>query len=201
VDVEHQPTDLVIGSSLGATFRIEIGCTGVGSSDCGPAWPWVRWWTVPLPAVQRGRCRRVRMTPPQLRGVQITGRSGRSVSASRVTCPPVRKLGVRRPVLVDQLRTGAGARRPPIVLGRRPRGGPAVHAAAGLCPPRDPRRGRVRAGEPDTAAVSAVCCCFRYRGRVSGWVLSTADTAARATVSRCLIGVRWLGAATAGQPG
>jgi hypothetical protein len=31
--------------------------------------------------------------------------------------------------------------------------------------------------ELDTAAVSAVCCCFRNRGRVSGRLLSTADVA------------------------
>src|SRR5215218_7475204 len=41
----------------------------------GPAWSWVRWWTVPLPAVQQGRCRR-------FAGVHITAWSGRSVSTA-----------------------------------------------------------------------------------------------------------------------
>jgi hypothetical protein len=41
----------------------------------GPAWSWVRWWTVPLPTVQQGRCRR-------FAGVHITGWSGRSVSTA-----------------------------------------------------------------------------------------------------------------------
>jgi hypothetical protein len=47
----------------------------------------------PLPAVQRGRCRSVRMTPVAVAGVHITGRSGRSVSAKPrhlSACPDAR---------------------------------------------------------------------------------------------------------------
>lgn len=179
-----------------------------GRPTAASAWSWVRWWwrTVPLPAVQRGRCRTVCMTLPQLRVSTSPGGRGRSVSASRARCPHVRTVGVRRPrrpVLVDQRRR-AGAERaaahpglgwrvrgPPQSCGGQPPQSTADITARG-CP------GGCGTGHP---AASAVCFCFRNRGRVSGRLLATADTAARVTGTRRPAGVRWLGAATAGMSG
>lgn len=167
-----------------------------------PAWPWVRWWTVPLPAVQRAAAA-CPHDPCRSRGVSTSpGGPDDRCPQSRATCPPVRTLGVRRPVLVDQLRAGAErGGRSPCWDGDRGEAS-TVSAAAGLCPPRDPAAravsgwlgNRTPPQRPLSAAASGTAA-----GCPDGVVHP--DTAARATGSHCPVGVRWLGAATAGPPG
>jgi hypothetical protein len=136
----------------------------------GPTWPWVRWWTVRLPTVQRGRCRSVRMTPAAVAGCPHH-RTVRTIGVDKAA-PPVRlsgrsvSAGLSWLISSEQARSAAAAHRAGTATAGRPR----CFCGGRLCPPRDPvARANVRvAGEPDTAAASAVRCRFRNRGRVSG---------------------------------
>jgi hypothetical protein len=158
-------------------------------------------WTVPLPAIQPDCYRSVRMTPAALAGCPHH-RVVRTIGV-RKAAPPVRLSGrsvsAGLPWLIssEQARSAAATHRAGTATAGRPSsfcgGRPLSTAGPGGA-------GGVRvAGEPDTAAASAVCCCFRNRGRVSGrrWPPRTLRPA---TGSGCPVGVRWLDA-TAGQPG
>jgi hypothetical protein len=127
-----------------------------GRPIAASAWAWVRWWwAVPLPGVQRGRCRTVCRTPAAVAGVHIAGRS-RAIGVRKPRrCPHVRTVGVRRPrrpVLVDQRRRAGPVRAAAHPgLGWRLRGPRSPAAASRRSPPRTSRPVGVRvAAEPDT---------------------------------------------------
>ena len=152
----------------------------------------MRWRTVPLPAVQRGRCRSGRRPVPQWRVSAASGGCGLPVLASRVRCPRVRTAGVRRlrrPVPVGQRGrvggTKCAAAAGVLDHGLRVRRSP---VAAGRGPPRTPRpaSGARVAAEPDTAAVSAVWwrCGTAAGVRTAASAADTADSRVQELVAR-----------------
>jgi hypothetical protein len=104
----------------------------------GPAWPWVRWWTVRLPTVQRGRCRSVRMTPAAVAGCPHH-RTVRTIGVDKAA-PPVRlsgrsvSAGLSWLISSEQARSAAAAHRAGTATAGRPRS----FCGGRLCPPRDP---------------------------------------------------------------
>jgi hypothetical protein len=156
------------------------------------AWSWVRcWWTVPLPAGLLPQCPH---DPAAVAGFRITGRSGRSVSASRARCRCVRTLGVRRPAPAcpgwQRNQAGTSASPTPIPCSNGDCGIPPQSAAAGRSRARAPRP----AGCPGGCGTEhpGVRCplLLPNHGRVPGRLLSAAAIAARAIGSGCPAGIR-----------
>jgi hypothetical protein len=176
--------------------RLRIWRSGGRAGRCrrlrsGSGRTWLRWCTVVLPAVQRGRCRSVRMPLRRPRVSAVPERAGSRCPAGHLRYPHVRAAGtsrLRRPGPLDQRRRASPTR---TALPSRRNGG--CGSAAVLPQPAgqpDTAAAVQVVAEPDTAAAVSACCCFRNNGRcpdgwsLSGRLVSAADTSAASDV-RC----------------
>jgi hypothetical protein len=169
----------------------------------GPAWSWVRWWTVPLPAVQQGRCRRfaVSTSPggpddrcPQPRLLSAVGRtrSGLQVSGS-LRLLAAGRCDVRPPTAVNQCVRTSGRHCPLRTLRHTPEQGGAMRSPAANRPPRHGRQWM-----PSCGVVSAAASGTR-RGRLSGRLVSGADTLPQPADTAAVQGVHCYGNRSIGR--